>query len=195
MGVVVFRCGDSEHEMTLSNRDVHLLDGRYFLEGGGWGYRKALGLDYVAGFRTPPVGVPLRMHPIGSLAQVLQSLLVALETQKNLLCYSYSYEFSQEPGQRHGGGCSGFRVNGYFGHISVRPSGYCDLTLSEIGANGRGRVIEVLDMRVRTRLETADKGTLIVHRRKASVGWFEELARVLAFLDRFSGSEVVILHR
>jgi hypothetical protein len=195
MGIVVFRCGASEHEMSLSQRDAHLLDGEYFFDGNGWAYRKALGLDYVAGLGAPAVGVPLVTHRRGPLTLLFRSLLVGLETQKDLVSYSYSFEFVPEPGGARFHANAGFRVNGYLGSIDVRPSGYCDLTLSEVGPNGRGRVVEIIDMRVRKRLQTDGAGTLIVRRRKAAVGWFEELPKVLDFLDHCPDDDVHVLHR
>jgi hypothetical protein len=195
MGVVVFRCGNSEHEMPLSHRDVHLLDGQYFFPGGGWGYRQALGLDFIAGLGAPPVGVALVKHRRDSEALLLRSLLACLETQKDLLSFSYSYGFTNEPNRRRGGGLSGFRVNGYFGSIDVRPSGYCDLTLSEAAPNGRGRIVEIIDMRVKRRVQTECEGTLVVHRRKAVVGWFEELPKALDFLERCTHVDVEVIHR
>jgi len=195
MGVVVLRCGDSDHEMPLSHRDVHLLDGRYFFPGGGWAYRQALGLDFIAGLGTPAVGVPLVKHPRGTLALLFRSLLATLEDQKDLLSYSYSYGFTTEPGRRHGGGQSGFRINGYSGSISVRPSGYCDLALSEVAPNGRGRIVEIIDMRVKKHLQTESEGSLVVHRRKAVVGWFELLPKALDFLERCSHVDVEVIHR
>jgi hypothetical protein len=86
-------------------------------------------------------------------------------------------------------------VNGYFGFISVRPSGYCDLTLSEVAPNGRGRDIELVDMRVKRRLETDDRKTLVVYRRRAVVGWFEHLPAAIEFLGHCTERQVDVLHR
>src|SRR5207245_8663074 len=107
-----------------------------------------------------------------------ESLQRQLETQADLLSFSYSYEFSAEKGVRGGGGQSGFRIRGLIGSIDVRPSGYCDLTLSEIAPNGKGRIVEVIDMRARRKIETDDKGILKVHRRKEEVGWITEVPKL-----------------
>jgi hypothetical protein len=114
-----------------------------------------------------------------------------LETQRDLISFDYSYKFDEVPG---GGMQGGFRVRGYGGTISVRPPGYCDLILLDVGPNGRGRVIEMIDMRVLKQIQTDDKGILRVHRRKAEVGWFTELEKLLQFLRKASGDKVEVLH-
>ena len=194
-GSILVRMSDgATHTFSLSTRDVHLLDGRYFFSD-GWAYRKLFGLDFIRGLKQPPaVGVPLVTHRRTVLHQQLRGLLVELETQRDLISFNYSYSFGDDQSSRHGGGEGGFRVEGGYGSIDTRPSGYCDLTISDVGPNGKGRVVTIIDMRVRRQFDTLDRGMLRVYRRKAEVAWFAELDKLIAFLELQSADAVEILH-
>jgi hypothetical protein len=76
----------------------------------------------------------------------------------------------------------------------VEPSGYCHVTLSEVAPTGRGRLVEIIDMRVRKELATDNWGLLTVARRKADVGWFQELPRVISWLKTQQAKDVEVLH-
>jgi hypothetical protein len=189
---ILFKCGNAEHSLLLSLRDVQLLDGRHFFED-GWHYRELLDLDFVKGLARPKVGATLVTHKRHRLIISLQSLLHQLESQADLLSFSYSYEFTSDKDRRHVGGQSGIRIRGLSGFIDVRPSGYCTLTLSEIAPNGKGRVVEIIDMRVRKQIETDEMGILRVHRRKEQVGWLAELPKLMHFLERARSDDVEVL--
>jgi len=190
---VVFRCGDQECSLPLSVRDVHLLDGEYFFVR-STSYRALLGLAFVAGLGAPPVGQVLVSHRRFVLASQLEGLAQALEDQRDLISWSYSYKFSEKPDRSGGGSVSGFQVHGLHGSITVQPSGYCHATLSEIAPTGRGRLVEIIDMRVRKELVTDNWGRLSIARRKADVGWFDELPRVIAWLKAQQTTDVEVLH-
>ena len=188
---LILRCGAEEHAFSLSTRDIHLLDGRFFAPPEASSYRPLLGLAFIAGLGAPPLNTVLATHRRTIFLSRMEALLGGLENQRDVLTYSYRYAFSGRPDSGGGGSTSGFRVRDLFGLVSVRPSGYCDLTLSESGPAGRGRVIEILDMRRRTELETDDWGVLKVSRRAAEVGWFTSLP----WLQAQSARDVEILHR
>jgi hypothetical protein len=192
-GAVVFRCGTSEERLVLSSRDVHLLDGEYFLTRTG-DYRSLLGLDFVRGLGAPPEGKVLVSHRRVVLDAMLQGLSTALADQRDLISFSYDFAFSDHHDMGGGGAVSGFKVSGLFGSITVRPSGYCTVTLSQTAPTGRGRTVEIIDMRVRQKLETDDWGTLTVSRRPAEVGWFNELPKVLTWLQQQRSPTVDVLH-
>jgi hypothetical protein len=192
-GLIVVRAGNAEHAMALSSRDVYLLDGQYFFKN-GWQYRKLLGLNFFRGLKSPPLDVPLVTHEQFLFLNDLQTLLDQFETQRDLITLDYSCGFESEKHRSHGGAESGFRVQGGFGAIDLRPAGYCDLTVSDVAPNGQGRVIEIIDMRVRRKFETLEKGMLKVYTKKATVGWFDELAKVISFLEANPVEEVEILH-
>ena len=99
-----------------------------------------------------------------------------------------------ERSRRKRGGESGFRVEGGYGFISTRPAGYCDLTITSAGPNGRGRTSAIIDLRVLRLYETLDRGMLRVHARKAPVGWFDKLLELIGFLEQQPDEMVEILH-
>lgn len=194
-GSVILRCGGREHAIALSVRDVHLLDGRFFAPLTASGARALLGLNFVRGLGAPPLDQVLATHRRSVLASHLEDLLAGLEDHRDLLSYSYRVAFGGRPGSSGGGGVSGFRVRGLFGSVSCQPSGYCDLTLSELAPTGRGRVVEMIDMRQRRELATDDWGLLKVSRRAAEVGWYTQLPTALEWLTAQDGPTVEVLHR
>jgi hypothetical protein len=154
-----------------------------------------LGLDFVRGLsHAPPTGVPLLTHKRTTFQLQLQDLRVQLETQRDLISFNYSYSFQDEPKCRHGGAMSGFTVDGGIGSIDVRPAGYCDLTIMNVAPNGRGRIIAVMDLRVRREYDTLNKGKLRIYTRKATVGWFDELDKLISFLRQQSTDRVELIH-
>jgi hypothetical protein len=191
--IALLRCGEREHRIPLRTRDVQLLDARYFLRG-GWAYRALFGLDFIRGLGAPPLATVLKTHHRAALILQIRGMLQALEDQRDLITYSYQYSFSALPRQRHSAGRSGFRVQGYVGDIDARPSGWCDLTLSERTPTGRGRVVTIIDFRARKEIETDDLGTLRIHRRREPVGWFDVLPPLLEWLETADESVVQVLH-
>jgi hypothetical protein len=180
--------------LTLTVRDVRLLDGDYFLTHSGHHYRSYLGLDFISGLGAPPLGQVLKTYKRPLLIAVLAGLLQDLEDRRDLIAFSYEYRFSGNRERSGGGAVYGFRVRGLFGSIDATPSGYCTLTLSDSAPSGRGRLVEVTDMRVRQSIETDDWGTLSIRRRAAHVGWFDQLPGLLDWLRGQAAPEVEILH-
>lgn len=193
-GRVVLRCGQAEHQLVLSTRDIHLLDGRYFAPLGASMYRPLFGLDFVEGLGAPPLNQVLKTHRRSAFLSLLEGLLVALNDQKDLFSFHYQYRFTGQGGSEGGGGTSGFRVRGLFGFVSVEPSGYCDLTLLELAPTGRGRVVEIVDMRTRKELDTDDWGVLKISRRAAPVSWYDQLPSAIGWLKGQDARDVEVLH-
>ena len=150
---IAFQCDGQQKRLDLTVRDVRLLDGTYFFPLNAvcpaTHYRALFGLDFVKGLDAPPRGEVLCKHRRPNLALQLKQLLNALEDQQDLISYSYQYRFSEEP--ECGSGAATFTVDGLAGHIDARPSGYCDLTLSEVAPTGRGRLVHIIDMWVGSR--------------------------------------------
>lgn len=192
---VILRCDGLEHPLVLSSRDIHLLDGRFFAPLSTAGARSMLGLNFIRGLGAPPLNEVLVTHRRPVLQRNLQGLLSGFEDHRDLLSYSYRFAFGGHPESSGAGGVSGFRVRGLFGSISAQPSGYCDLTLSETGPTGRGRMVEILDMRGKRELETDTWGLLKIYRRTAEVGWFTQLPPTIEWLRERSGRDVEVLHR
>ncbi len=191
-GVILVRAGDAVHPLTLSSRDVYLLDGRYFFPDSP--YRSLFRLDFLKGMKAPPLDTPLVSHSKFVFTQDMRDLLVAFETQRDLISFDYSYGFEDEKGIRHSGAQSGFRVEGGYGYIDCRPAGYCLLTVSDVGPNGKGRHHTIIDMRVKRQFPTLDKGMLRVYTRKADVRWFDELGKLISFLEHQSAETIEISH-
>ena len=191
-GSILVQAGGASHALSLSSRDIHLLDGQYFFRD-GWTYRKLFRLDFFRGLKAPPLDVPLVTHDRRFLLRQLGNLLCELETQKDLLSSDYTYSFGDREG-RFSGGEAGFRVEGGYGYIDARPAGNCTLKISGEGPNGRGRDFAIIDMRVLRKHETSDRGTLSVHARKASVGWFDKLPALIEFLQQQPDETVEIRH-
>jgi hypothetical protein len=192
---VVLRAGDREHDLVLSERDIGLLDGRFFAPVDAALARPLLGLTSAGFLKPQPLGEVLVRHKRAVLLSSLESLLAGFEDCCELLSYSYGYRFSGRAEASGGGGVSGFRVGGLCGFIDTRPSGYCDLTLSDVAPTGRGRVVEIIDMRVRMQIPTDDWGVLKLSRRRADVGWCTQLPAAIDWLRRDSNPDVEILHR
>jgi hypothetical protein len=172
--------------IAVNERSWHVLDHSHFLSE-GWILRKAFGMDFVAGLgKKPQDGIlnSMRALKFQLTCKDMWSLLVR---DKDLLSYAYSYEFEREKGVKHGGGISGFKVRGFCGYVSVRPTGYCTLKLSEISPSGIGRTVEIIDLRVIRQIQTDDWGYLKVHRRKMEIDWYREMPRILEFCANKKG--------
>ena len=191
--VILVRAGDAVHSMALSTRDVYLLHGKYFFKESSL-YRAKLGLNLVSGLKPPPLDTPLVSHSTFSFTLLMQQLLQEFETVQDLISCDYSCNFGDEERNSRGSGGAGFRVEGGFGVISCRPAGYCDLTVCDIGPNGRSRIHTIIDMRVKREYPTIDRGTLRIYTRKATVGWFDELGELITFLLQRPEKTVEILH-
>jgi hypothetical protein len=182
------RADGNIHVLSVSERDVRLLDGDYFFPN-GWGYRQLFGLDFIRGLK--PKETPIITHRRASFVLRLKTLLSQLEEQRDLVSFDYSYSFGDESKQRHSGAMSGFRLAEGYGHISVRPAGYCTLKVSD---EATGKLSTIIDMRVRREVLTLDRGKLKSHRRKAEVGWFEQLPPLIHFLSNCSGDIAEIVN-
>src|SRR5947209_2688379 len=100
-GSIVVRAAGASYPLSLTSRDIHLLDGRHFFRD-GWAYRKLFGLNFIKGLKTPPLGVPLVTHDRMIILLQLGELLVEFETQKDLISSDYSYSLDDRKG-RFGG--------------------------------------------------------------------------------------------
>jgi hypothetical protein len=190
---VQVRCGGESIYLPLRSRDFHIFDNHHYWRA-GWAYRKMFGMDFIRGLETAPrESIVLLSHKKSELKSLVDSLRVELDEQGDLLFWDYSYEFGREPGRRNGGAESGFQVRGLYGFITVRPAGYCDVRLSA-SRDGRCLFAELIDMRVVGRIETDNWGYLKVHRRRAELGWAQEIPRLLSFLETCPDLPVEIIH-
>ena len=172
--------------ISIDSRSWHVLD-EPDLFPDGMQLRKTFGITWASGlFREPPHGILQRMPAAQfrlSCERVWQSLL----RDRDLLAYSYQYEFGRQKGVRHGGGMGGgFHVRGLVGSIKATPKGYCTLRLraSSPDPSGRFPFVEVIDLRKERSIETDDAGYLKIHRRAMSVDWYREMPRILEFCEQ-----------
>jgi hypothetical protein len=168
--------GDSIHQLQITHRDWMLLWGPGFVEGPA--FSNAFGV-----FENFTVA---RGIPKGSLVQrdgktlhtATSALLAGIKRDHELLRYDYSYKIGDKP-KRYGGGQS-IGISGRFGILSLRPKGYCSITILD-GSAKSGAIAEVRDLRAMDTVAT-DAGPVKVYRRKAEIQWLEILPPLLAFL-------------
>jgi hypothetical protein len=190
---IIAKIGDASHRLDFVPRDFGMLVGKNFLEGER--FIKALGVfEHI----TVAGGIPKGSHVIRSRRLFLDDtelLLRAVQRDEELLRYDYRFSFAVPSHSTGGGAESGFRVRGFVGHIDTRPRGFCWLQLSQVVSSGWPRIVEWIDMRVRGSIETDERGTLQVHRKKAvPTKWFERLPPFIEFLRSHSEKEVTVEH-
>jgi hypothetical protein len=137
-------------------------------------------------FREPPHGI-LQYLPTSQFRQSCETAWQSLLRDRELLSYSYQFEFEREKGVRHGGGMGGgFHVRGMVGSIKATPKGYCTLRLRALKPDSLGHFpfVEVIDLRKERKIQTDDAGYLKVHRRAMTVDWYREMPRIFEFCDQ-----------
>jgi hypothetical protein len=184
--------GSERHRLEFAKRDFGLLGGPHF--DAGQRFTSVLGIyDHFTVAAGIPKGAKVMRRRL-QLLDAAQQLLTWIQRDEDLLRYDYKYSFSGRAGRPSGGAESGFRVRGFFGKIDTRPHGYCHLDLIQITSNGRGRLAEYLDMRIRGTLETDELGTLKIHRQKAEMHWLETLPPLVEFIRTRTVKQLEIEH-
>jgi hypothetical protein len=172
--------------VSIDSRSWHVLD-EPDLFPQGVQLRQAFGVTWASGlFREPPHGI-LQHMPASHFRQICESVWQSLLSDRELLSYSYVYEFGRDEGVRHSGGMGGgFHVRGMVGSIKATPKGYCTLRLRAPSPDSSGRFpfVEVIDLRKERQIETDDAGYLKVHRRAMTIDWYREMPRILEFCDQ-----------
>jgi hypothetical protein len=182
---------DSELTVKIGERSWHVLDHEYFFNQGIL-LRQVFGMDFIKDLGKSPPDGKLKTVTVFEFKGVCETIWTYLLSHEDLLPYSYNYEFEKEKGRKGGGGTSGFRVRGYYGAIDVRPAGYCTLTLSEDAPHGTSRIVEIIDIRNKKKIETDDWGYLKIHRRKMEIDWYREIPRILDFLENTKSKNIEI---
>jgi hypothetical protein len=145
---VIIEADRKQHELLVSRRDWHLLNGPFFNEG-------PLFLNTLGVYKNFTVAKGI---PKGStakvnrfvLCQVAEQLLAAIQRDIDLLQYNYSFRFTACTDKDRSPN-SGFMVNGYDACLSTRPNGFCLLRLMESSHNARSRLVGQLDIRNKSR--------------------------------------------
>jgi hypothetical protein len=165
----IVRDGKESYRIDIRGRDWGLLHeplfdvGRHFIHVFGV-YENP---NIAAGLRP---GTQVKRDQLHFL-NASMCLLDVIQKGENLFCYDYSYKFTTENkicrlGRR-------FRVRGLNGDIDTRPHGFCYLKLWQPDMDGKLRIAEIIDMRIKGTIETDELGTLKIYRKKAEMHWLE----------------------
>ena len=122
----------------------------------------------------------------------IEALIQKLRDDFDLLEYDYSYSDPDHPSSKLGGGQSGYRAFGYLAAIDARPSGFCQLKLSEVAPSGRGRTVGLMDVRNRETIPLDSGGEIRVRRRKIGLDCLPKLEALRSFLNDGQFKDVVI---
>ena len=124
------------------------------------------------------------------LLQAATEFHANLEQQHHLLPYHYSYQIGDGRLFGRGSGSSGsFHINRKV-HWIQGGAGVCYLQQVEIGPDGRGRVVDTIDIRSQKRVETDDLGPITIYRRKLHITLYQTVPLLVSFL-RESKDEVI----
>lgn len=182
----------AEYRLDIPHRDWMILYGPLAFISGGINFVQNLGVmeNYtVAGGIPKNSFATRRRSDLIAATSILQSTINEYE---DLLSFDYTYSFEADGNSRGGGGSSGFHIRGYGGFIDTRPKGFCTVELSETAPTGRGRIVEIIDVRNRRSIETENRGLLKIHRRKAELHWQLILPGLLNFLDSHKCKELLV---
>jgi hypothetical protein len=179
--------------VAIGERSWHILDEDLFFKK-GWLAREAFGLDFVAGlFKKPADGV-LKTISANKLMLYCKDLWFYLMRDKDLLSYCYSYKFEREKGMQYGsGGLPGFVLRGFSGSVWTRPAGYCTLELMQASPSGKGRIVEIIDLRVIRKVQADDGRYLKVYRRKMEIDWYREMPRIMEFCEQNKNGTIKVV--
>jgi hypothetical protein len=187
---IIAKAGEATHRLDISDRDWEMLSGPYFKEGKG--FTDALG---VYEHFTVAGGIPKGSHVVRQrrlLLEAAELLRRGIERDEELLRFDYTFGFTVAGQSTGSGGESGFRIRGLVGYIDTRPRGFCWLQLSQIVGSHWPRVVEWIDMRVKVRIETDERGTLRIERKRAEIKWPERLPPFIEFLRSRSEKQITI---
>lgn len=183
-----------ELRVVISAQSWHAVDEPDLFPEGAM-LRRTFGVTWANGlFREPLFGI-LQSMPAPAFLQNCERAWEALLRDKDLLSFSYQYQFEREMGVRHNGGMGGgFHVRGLVGSIRATPKGYCTLRLRKSVPDSAGNhpMLEVIDLRKSRGIQTDDAGWLKVHRRSLVLDWFQEMPRILEFCRNAGGERIEV---
>jgi hypothetical protein len=185
---IIIRDGDDSHRLLITHRDWMVLWGPQFGEGPSFSTAFGVYDNY-----TVWGGVPKGSHVKrrgNALYDTTNALFIGVKRDYELFRFDYSYKFANGP--KSCGGGQGIRVGGRTAILSLRPKGYCSITILD-GSVSPPRVAEVIDLRTMKTVET-DSGLVKVYRRKAETYWLETLPPLLKFLASRREKDLVVEH-
>lgn len=161
--------------------------------------RKHLPDMIAVAFDTPDFGEPVTI-PLAELQNAIRQLEEFLAQKPELLPYTYQmkYEYFDDGKYRHKfgrfttGGTSGFHVPGDDKHCALW-AGLNKLTLEKmsIGEDGKGYVVEVIDLRNEKELLTVEMGLVKFRKRKAKTSLRQGLSKIREFLEQLDSNHVI----
>lgn len=188
----VIEAAGAEFSLSVSERESGVLIGSETFFEHGRHFLSALGVfeNYLAGMGVPVGSSAVRKRSLLLLSA--ESLEFGLKRDYDLLSFDYSYSFVVQGKRRTNAGSSGFMVRGFYGLIGARPPGYCTLKLSELSPIGKGRLVEIIDLRNRTEMETDDAGIIQIHKRRVEFTLPERISQLVDFLKQHRCDEAVV---
>jgi hypothetical protein len=178
----------AEYRLEIPHRDWMILYGPLTFMPGGLNFVQNLGVmenyTVAGGIPKNSFATRSRLHLIGA-ASILQN---TINDYVDLLSFDYSCSLESEDNNRGTKLC----IRGYYGDINSNPKGFCTLELTEAAPSGRGRIVEIIDIRNRKFLDTDNKGQLKIHRRKANLNWQSILLELLEFLNSHKCKEIMV---
>jgi hypothetical protein len=157
-------------------------------------FKKAVGLwdnfSVAHGMDTKAWTVKSRSGLLRDAEQLAQ----AIETDRELPQYDYQFGFSSIPQQKNSAAMGVGTVGGKGAVISAKHPGQLYLELWEKGPDGKGRIVEVKDLRADPPVVTDELGTIKVYRRKNKVDWIPKLSQLIQFLRENHSDTVRIRH-
>jgi hypothetical protein len=86
---IIVRCGSAEHVVSITVRDIQLVDEPHFFGHDGFAYRRMLGLDYIEEFPDthPPDDESFGKQSRRLMLALAKQLLHKLEDQRDLVSY------------------------------------------------------------------------------------------------------------
>jgi hypothetical protein len=195
MGIdLIYRCSDREFSIRFSLADwdmiarlsSHLPEAVQIMSG------------------VPELGAEA-IIPLGQLRAAANEIDDFLRDRADLLPYTYEFKCEYIPVgppeacqywecDRFGtGGQGGFRLPGDELHFYCLWAGLneCRLEKMAVGADGRGKVVEVRDMRGEREFQTANCGRVQIRKRRAKWSLRKGLAEIRKFLSTVDGPEVI----
>jgi hypothetical protein len=185
----IIRDGKESYRIDITNRDWGLLHEPLFDVGQHFIHVFGVYENPHVGSLRP--GTQVRRDQLHFL-NASMCLLDAIQKNENLFCHDYSYKFSTENKIHRLG--KRFKVRGLSGDIDTQPHGFCYLKLWQHDMDGKLRIAEVIDMRIKGSIETDELGTLKIYRKKAQMRWLETLPPLIDFLRSRGRKELIIEH-
>jgi hypothetical protein len=186
MKQMTFRIGPKALRLTFSDRAWKLLGGPCFESGKNFvrccGVYDRNNFSVARGLRKGAFAIRSR-HEMLHLSELL---LREIEADADLFAYDYRGEIRERVGN------SVPTLGGLPAHVWNSPPGFCYLNVYGRRPDGKGRVVEWVDLRPSRRFSLDGGVEIVVSKRKQKLEWPTLLRRLTRFLRSNDASEVRI---